>query len=133
LQMSATCSRVSRTGRKQSPKTAGTPWKASTACRSCARFLTAAITVERKLVGRYLRLALEQQVRHDAPCSARHRPTQSAVPRVEIEVGVAGLADDGRAIGRHRTQSAPEQLLLEIAALGKQIAQRSLQRHAAAQ
>ena len=41
------------------------------------------------------------------------------------QVGHAGAADDGRTVGRHRPQAAPELAAAEVAAVGKQVGDRA--------
>src|SRR3546814_19766249 len=61
--------------------------------------------------------------------AACHRPAQSAMPRVEEQVGNRRRPDDRRAVWRHWTQSAPEiRGSLIVGGAGKQVVTRMAQR-----
>ena len=65
--------------------------------------------------------AAGDEVGKHAAGSRRHRPAQGAVAGVEIQIGVARGADDGRPVGRHRPQSGPERRARHVAAAREKI------------
>ena len=98
---------------------AGTTWLASTgghergSARRTAlqpRLAVPGIAVhpESGDVDRPASAAARYQVGDHAPGAGRHRPAERAVPVASSRLSIGRAADDGRAVGRHRAQAAPE-------------------------
>src|SRR6267142_5036975 len=75
-----------------------------------------------------LGLATRKQIREHAPRTARHGPSERAMPGVEIEVGITGCTNHRRTVGSHWPQPAPEGGVRQPAAAREQIGQRMIER-----
>src|SRR5262249_32633421 len=61
------------------------------------------------------------EVGHDARGAARHRPAHVTVPAVEEEVAMAGEAEDGRPVRRHRSETRAGLAALVVGGAGDEV------------
>ena len=68
-----------------------------------------------------LRRTVRDHIRHHAARARRHGPAQRAVAGRQVKIGDVRAAEDGRAIGRHGPQAAPELGPAYVAPFGKEV------------